>query len=256
MTEGGSPAQAPTRAAQSGWGRGGSSHRTAADVEESVSPLMFAPEDSPGMRIVLSAAIELMSEKGFHGTSIRDIAERADMSGGSMYHYFGSKQDLLHDILRRGMVALTANARAARDAAEPNPVARFEAMVRAHVVLHTQIPRESLLTNRDFFSLSPDRRESIIAMRDEYEALFTSALEAGRRDGSCRYPHPREAVRAVIAMCSAVGAWYRPGGELRPDEIADRYARLALNMIDAPGAVGSCSAGQTEQDDRSGGGLG
>jgi AcrR family transcriptional regulator len=221
-----------TGAGRSGWGRGGSSHRTSSDVEESVSPLMFAPEDSPGIRIVLSAAIEVMSEKGFHGTSIREIAERADMSGGSMYHYFGSKQDLLHDILRRGMVALTANAQAARGAAPPHPVAQFDAMVRAHVILHTQIPRESLLTNRDFFSLSPERRQDIIAMRDDYEALFTSALDAGLRDGSCRYPHPGEAVRAIIAMCSAVANWYRPGGELKPDEIADRYSRLALSMIE------------------------
>jgi AcrR family transcriptional regulator len=218
---------------RSGWARGGSSHRTSGDVEESVSPLMFGPADSPGVRIVLSAAIELMSEKGFHGTSIRDIAERADMSVSSMYHYFGSKQDLLHDILRRGMVALTANARAASDAAASSPVARFDAMVRAHVILHTQIPRESLLTNRDFFSLSPERREDIIAMRDDYEALFTSALDAALQDGTCRCPHPGEAVRAVIAMCSAVGTWYRPEGELKPDAIADRYSRLALSMIEA-----------------------
>ena len=220
-------------AVKAGWGRGGSSHRTSSDVGETVSPLMFAPEDSPGMRIVLSAAIEVMSEKGFHGTSIRDIAERADMSGGSMYHYFGSKQVLLHDILRRGMVALSANARAARDAAPANPVARFDAMVRAHVILHTQIPRESLLTNRDFFSLDPDLRRDIIDMRDEYEALFTTALDDALRDGSCRYPHPGEAVRAIIAMCSAVGTWYRPGGDLTPGEIADRYSRLAMSMIEA-----------------------
>lgn len=218
---------------RSTWGRGGSSHRTSGDVEASVSPLMFTPEDGPGIRIVLSAAIETMSDKGFHGTSIRDIAERADMSVSSMYHYFGSKQDLLHEILRRGMVALTANAQAARDTAPPDPVARFDAMVRAHVVLHTQIPRESLLTNRDFFSLSPDRRQDIINKRDEYEALFTSELQAGLRDGSCRFPHPAEAVRAVIAMCSAVGTWYRPGGELSPDQIADRYSRLALSMIES-----------------------
>jgi len=220
------------RATRPAWGRGGSSHRTSSDVGDSVSPLMFTPGDSPGIRIVLSAAIEVMSDKGFHGTSIRDIAERADMSVGSMYHHFGSKQDLLQEILRRGMVALTANARAARDGAPPDPVARFEAMVRAHVILHTQIPRESLLTNRDFFSLSPERREQVIAMRDEYEALFTSTLEEALRDGSCRYPHPGEAVRAVIAMCSAVGTWYRAGGGLTPEEIADRYARLALNMIE------------------------
>jgi hypothetical protein len=62
-------------------------------------------------------------------------------------------------------------------------------MVRAHVLLHTQILRESLLTNRDFFSLSPEDRADLIVMRDAYEELFRSALEAGCRDGSIRVPY-------------------------------------------------------------------
>jgi AcrR family transcriptional regulator len=210
---------------------------------------MFHPDDSPGMRIVLSAAIEVMSEKGFHGTSVRDIADRAEMSSGSMYHYFASKQDLLHEILRRGMVAMTALAEAARDAAPPDPVARFDAMVRAHVVLHTQILRESLLTNRDFFSLDADHRGDIVAMRDAYEDLFRNALADGRADGSCRVPYPAETVRAVLAMCSAVANWYRPGGPLTPEQIADRYSALALNMIGS-----GVADGQPAVDDQGGAG--
>jgi hypothetical protein len=89
------------------------------------------------------------------------------------------------------------------------------------------------LTNRDFFSLSPEHRRDVITMRDEYEALFTSAVTAALQDGSCQVPYPAEAVRAVLAMCSAVANWYRPDGEWGPDEVADRYSRLCLNMIEA-----------------------
>ncbi|HZZ47748.1 MAG TPA: TetR/AcrR family transcriptional regulator [Pseudonocardia sp.] len=227
-----SAADAGDRVHRPARGRGGSSHRTEGDVSASVSPLMFLPSDSPGLRIVLSSAIVVISEKGFHGTSVRDIADHAGMSPGSMYHYFESKQDLLHEILRRGMVVMTARARDARDAAPTNPIAQFEAMVRAHVVLHTQILRESLLTNRDFFSLSPDRHREIVILRDEYEALFVAALEAGLRNGSCHFPHAGDAVRAVLAMCSAVANWYSPDGPLTPGAIADRYTRLALNLIE------------------------
>ena len=226
-------AQAPSPPTRSRRNRGGASHRTPSDVGASVSPLMFTPSDTPGMRIVLSAAIEVMSESGFHGTSIRDIAERAGMSVSSMYHYYESKEGLLHDILRRGMTVMTAMAEAARDAAPANPVAQFDAMVRAHVVLHTQILRESLLTNRDFFSLNSEHRRDVITMRDKYEALFTSAVTAALREGSCRVPYPAEAVRAVLAMCSAVANWYRPDGAWGPDEVADRYSRLCLNLIEA-----------------------
>ena len=63
----------PRRASR---GRGTPAHRTTADVTPTSSDALSRPTDTPGTRILISAAVETMSEKGFNGTSVRDVWNR------------------------------------------------------------------------------------------------------------------------------------------------------------------------------------
>lgn len=187
--------------------------------------------DGSGGKVIAEAAVEAMSEHGYHGTSVRDIADRAGMSSAALYHHFTSKQDLLFRITDRGIEALVRRTEAALLDSPNDPAARLRAIVRVHVLTHTENQQGSFIGNSEIRSLEPANRAIVVSKRDQQKRLFDQVVADGVARGVFTTPHPNEASMAIITMCTAVAQWYRPNGPLRPDEIADRYADLALAML-------------------------
>ena len=187
--------------------------------------------DVAGGKVISDAAIVAMSEQGYHGTSVRDIADRAGMSSASLYHHFSSKQDLLFRITDRGIEALVRKTEDALRAAPDDPAARLRAIVRVHVLTHAENQRGSFIGNSEIRSLEPANRAIIISKRDQQKAIFDGVVAEGVERGVFTTPYPKEATMALVTMCTAVAQWYRPDGALRPEEIADRYADLGLAML-------------------------
>jgi AcrR family transcriptional regulator len=187
--------------------------------------------DGSGGKVIAEAAVEAMSEHGYHGTSVRDIADRAGMSSAALYHHFTSKQDLLFHITDRGIEALVRQTEAALRASPNDPAARLRAIVRVHVLTHTENQQGSFIGNSEIRSLEPANRAIIVSKRDQQKRLFDDVVRDGAERGAFATPYPNEASMAIITMCTAVAQWYRPDGPLRPDEIAERYADLALAML-------------------------
>jgi AcrR family transcriptional regulator len=176
----------------------------------------------------VDAAIDVFGRHGYHGTSIRDIAERAGLSSAALYHHFSSKQDLLFQIMDRGIEVLVRQTQEAYAAAPPTPEDRLAAIVRVHVLAHTVDPVGSLVGNSELRSLDPENRAVVVEKRDCQQRLFDRVISDGVAEGVFVAPHPRETARAITSMGTAVASWYRPTGPLGPEEIAARYVTLAL----------------------------
>jgi len=187
--------------------------------------------DGSGAKIIADAAIVAMSEQGYHGTSVRDIADRAGMSSAALYHHFSSKQDLLFRITDRGIDALVRQTEDALRASPDDPAERLRAIVRVHVLTHAENQQGSFIGNSEIRSLEPANRAVVIAKRDRQKRIFDQVVLDGIGTGVFTTPYPKEATLALVTMCTAVAQWYRPNGPLRPDEIADRYAELGLAML-------------------------
>jgi AcrR family transcriptional regulator len=109
---------------------------------------------------ILKAAIAVMAEHGYHGTSVRDIAERAGVSPAALYHHFGSKQEVLATIMERGIEALlrrTETALAAAGEAEVEWItARQQWAVRVCVAAGLDlVPCGAVLTAGELGRRSP-----------------------------------------------------------------------------------------------------
>ena len=187
--------------------------------------------DGAGGKVISDAAIVAMSEQGYHGTSVRDIADRAGMSSASLYHHFSSKQDLLFRITDRGIEALVRKTEDALQASPEDPAARLRAIVRVHVLTHIEDQRGSFIGNSEIRSLEPANRAIIVSKRDQQKRIFDRVVLDGVERGVFTTPYPKEATMALITMCTAVAQWYRSDGPLRPDDIAERYADLGLAML-------------------------
>lgn len=177
----------------------------------------------------MQAALDAFVEHGFHGTSMRDIARRAGTAVSHSYYYFASKGELLRTLMVRVTEDLLRELDHAATSADP--VDRLAALVRAHVLFHTERQAESFVGNSELRSLAPDERTAIVALRDRVSDHFKTAIDDGIQQDRFTAARRDEAVLAVATMCTAVAGWYRADGSRTPHEIADAYAALILNML-------------------------
>jgi AcrR family transcriptional regulator len=181
---------------------------------------------------VRAAAVTLFAARGFHGTGIRDLAEAAGLSSATLYHYMGTKEDLLVEIMRTSLDRLIrAAGKIAQDA--PSPVAALNGLVQTHVVTHALRRAETLVVDTELRSLSPAGRAPIVALRDEYEHLWASVIEEGQTAGVFTVPDRSVARLGLLQMCTGVASWYSPEGKRGLGEIAEMHAHMALAMLGA-----------------------
>ena len=145
-------------------------------------------------------AARLFAEKGYHGTSIGDLAGAMGVQKGSVYAHIESKADLLWDVAREGAAAFHAALDSVPD--EGPVVERIRAALRAHL--------------------------KVVAERRRYEERFRALFREGRELGQLRTDLD-DATAALLALSAANWAytWLRPGGET--DELADRFTALLLD---------------------------
>jgi AcrR family transcriptional regulator len=182
-------------------------------------------------RQILCAAVAAFAEKGFHGSTIRDIALRAGVSVPGLYHHFPSKVHLLERIMDDTMDALISMTETAVAKSDGQPAGRLQAIVAAHVRFHIEFQQESFVGNTELRSLTSPGRERILRKRDRQRALFASAVNDGLEAGVFSVAYPVEATRAIVTMCTAVANWYRPNRPLTPEDIVERYCALALLIV-------------------------
>ena len=186
-----------------------------------------------GRAAVLDAAVQNFQRVGYHGTSMRDIATGAGFTVASIYNHFPSKQRILQEIMVGILTDALAATRSAVLRAGALPHDQLRALMHAWLVFHTERRDEAVVGATEIRSLDPDGRRLVVALRDEQEHLFREVVEHGAETGAFGTPHPAEAVRALIAMGTSVASWYRPGGGLTPHQMGERYARLALGLVEA-----------------------
>lgn len=195
-----------------------------------------APLDGPastgelGRDIILAAAQQCFYRQGYHGTTVRQIAEVADVTATALYYYYDSKQALLADLMDRFMTwALHETKVAVAEAGGPRD--RLVAAIRSHVLVHTRFAPASFVVNSELRSLEAEHRAHHVAQRDDLQHIFDLAVLSGVRKGVFSVEHPREASRAVVAMCTGVASWYRLDGPVRPEAMADRYVGYSLALL-------------------------
>jgi AcrR family transcriptional regulator len=186
---------------------------------------------------VLLAALECFVERGYHGTTIRQIANRAGVSVPGLYHHFPSKLALLEQLIDDTMDDLIATTEGALVAAGPDPVERLSAVLEAHVRFHCERVEESFVGNTELRSLSAPMLRRVLAKRDRQQRMFDELIGPGVADGVFNVDEPALASRAVVTMCTGVANWYQRSGPLSPDDIVRVYRELVLNTLGFAGRM-------------------
>ncbi len=165
-----------------------------------------------GRQRILDVAAGLFLERGYAGTSLREIAAAVGMKAGSLYYHFASKEDVLLAILTRGIdVMVTAFEEAQRATATAAPRDRIAAHVRAHLGALFEHGPYTAAHVTTFRTAPPAVRDAIVPRRDGYEAMWSALLEALREQGALASDTPVGLSRLTLfgAMNSAV-EWFDP----------------------------------------------
>ncbi|MFB9904367.1 TetR/AcrR family transcriptional regulator [Allokutzneria oryzae] len=178
---------------------------------------------------VLHAALGLFAARGFHGTSIREIGAAAGINSATLYGYYSSKELILAELVLIGHREL--HRRLLETVAEvADPVERLTALVRTHVLVHTDFSLLSVVTNSELHVLSAELAAPSLALRAASEQLRLDALTDGVRDGSFDLSDVRLAARAISGMGQRVGNWFGPGQDHTREQVAEAFVCFALRL--------------------------
>jgi AcrR family transcriptional regulator len=170
-------------------------------------------------------AARLFAEKGYHGTSIGDLAEAMGVQKGSLYAHIDSKADLLWEVARGGAAAFHG---ALDSIPEELPVTeKIRLALRAHLrVVGEQLDVATVFI-REWRYLDGGRREEFLDERRRYEERLRALFREGRDLGELRSDLD-EATAALLALSAANWAytWLRQGQDT--DELADRFFTFLL----------------------------
>lgn len=178
------------------------------------------------------AAAEVFADRGFESANFDDIAERLDLRGSSLFHYFPSKRDLFRRILHHSADQVFERLQAVVDAGGP-PAETWERLVREQVVLQV----------RDFPEFAPlfftttttdaELRNEVLELRRQHAAIFEHVAEAWRREVDADATSTRVRVQIVFGAMAYLGEWYRPDGPVKVEELAQILA-VELALAPAP----------------------
>ncbi|PAY22038.1 TetR family transcriptional regulator [Dietzia natronolimnaea] len=196
----------------------------------------FGPDTlSPPLR----AALVVFARHGYHGASIRMIAEEAGLSVPGLYHHYRSKQAILAALVDTAMDELFEHSEAAVEDAGGDPVARFENLVESLARFHMARSDQAFVASTEMRSMDPGVRDHHIAQRDSQQAMLEDTIRAGVDSGDFACEHPEDAARAISSLCVSISSWYRPDGPLTADDVVARHLHFARGMVGAgPGRRG------------------
>jgi AcrR family transcriptional regulator len=200
---------------------------------EAADTRRLAPDTRERSEQVYGAALRLFREKGYHATSMQDIAAAVGLYKGSLYHYIGAKEDLLARVFERAMAALLVDVeRIAADTAS-RPSVQMRQIIEAHVDAVANNLDALTVYLHEWRALAGESLANVRAQRDRYTALVSDIIGRGVRAGEFKVPDVRIATLGVLGMCNWLCQWYRPGGRLTPAEIAAHFSSMVLDGLRA-----------------------
>lgn len=183
---------------------------------------------------LLAVAAHMFAERGLRATTVRDIADAAGILSGSLYHHFASKESIADEILRGFLDPLFARYAEIRDARlgprqslESLVVASFQALDRQHDAAAIYQAEARRLAHQPGFEYIPQRLA-------EFRQLWHDVLTAGIEDGSFRADLDAELAYRFLRDTVWVSVhWYRPGGSLPVESVAEQYLSIVLDGMAA-----------------------
>ncbi|MCW0191194.1 MAG: TetR/AcrR family transcriptional regulator [Rhodococcus sp.] len=182
------------------------------------------------MTDILMASLELFDENGYHGTTVRQIANRVGVTVPALYYHHANKEAVLVALFEISMSELNTRTEAAEVEAGEDPVRRFALVVEAIVLYMTHRSRHAAL-DTEIRHVSPENRSRYAASRKRLELLMRRIVDDGVASGDFAVTDTEETVRAILGMAQSLPRWFQTGGPMSPTQLAQKYVDIAFHTV-------------------------
>ncbi|MEA2447325.1 MAG: hypothetical protein QOK47_962 [Actinomycetota bacterium] len=176
-------------------------------------------------------ALKLFFERGFKSTTMREIALACGLTPGALYNHYSSKEELLGSMLVEIHREMESRLSEAIESAASDPKDQLRAFARAHGLMHTLYMIEARVGNREIGSVNGDMGAEVVRIRQWATGLLRDILERGRANGDFDVPNVAAVSNLILTMGMAIANWYRTGGELTREDMADLHADMVMRMV-------------------------
>jgi TetR/AcrR family transcriptional regulator, cholesterol catabolism regulator len=188
---------------------------------------------------IYETAARIFCEKGFDKASMGDISSALGLTKAGVYHHIRSKEDLLYRIMSYGMDLFEEKV-LNRVLVIEDPLERLRATLRGHVLLVTRDrPKEITVILHESNALKGRSRDRINTRKRRYIRFLETTFRDLVKSGVARKVDPSVAAFAMLGMVNWIYQWYRPGGRLSDEQLADALADLLLQGLLKPAAEGA-----------------
>jgi AcrR family transcriptional regulator len=180
---------------------------------------------------ILAAATKVFSERGYHGASMKDVADAAGVQKASLYHHVTRKEDLLfaiHEQMIDELIALTIPA--VSSSRPPSEKVKEIIVIAMEFIARHRDGVTVFLKERD--TLTGARWDAIVAKRDLYEKMVESVIAEGARTGAFIHARSDIAARGILGMVNWCYTWFHPDGELSAREVGEILAGIVIDGLE------------------------
>jgi AcrR family transcriptional regulator len=177
---------------------------------------------------VIYEAGRAFRRRGFHNTSLDEVAEALNIAKPTLYSYFSNKQEVLYECLKAAMDLGDVSVGVAES--ERTGLKRIERFLRHYIEALTSDFGACAVLN-DLFALEPAQQKEIAGRRDRFDKLFRRWVEEGIADGSIRSIDPTLAVACFMGTVNWIPAWFSPAGSKQPMEVAEAFTRVLISGL-------------------------
>ncbi len=179
---------------------------------------------------IYQAAARIFYEKGYHATSINEIAEAVHLTKAGLYYYIKGKQDLLYRIMDFAMTTLETEVVAVA-AQESDLVERLRLIVSRHAYLMTQGGSALAILVNEIEGLTESQKNSIVDRQRSYIRFLRDTLGALGTEGKLGRLDPTSGAFGLLGMILWISRWFRADGQLSAEEVVDQVTEIALSGV-------------------------
>ena len=184
---------------------------------------------------IVAAAASLYARRGFQGASVAELAKACGTSKALIYHYFPSKDDILYEVMAAHLDDLVDAADDAMQSGDARE--RLRALTMAFMRLYVGARHSHKVLLNELDNLPPERRVEVVAKQRRIIAVVETLVREIRPDAN---PVVLPLSMLFFGMINWTHTWFRPGGAVTPEQLADLAVEMALNglnglELDQPG---------------------
>jgi TetR/AcrR family transcriptional regulator, cholesterol catabolism regulator len=179
-------------------------------------------------RTIVDTSAKVFAQGGYHGTGIAELCEANDLGKGALYHYIGSKEELLVAITELVMDEVVAGVDRVA-ALGGTAIERLTMLGKEYLEIVVRLPDHVWVLLHEFPALTGERATEFHKRRHVFESAVEDIIRDGMSAGELRKSEPRVAALAWLGMHNHAYLWLSPDGRWSAQDVAAQFAEIFIN---------------------------